>query len=212
LTIPRKQEKCHHKLPWYATPPPVPQSHWFLYRFKVIGLQKLTQLELFFLSHNELESLPEDLKDLASLRGFDVRNNPRLLEHAKFYEGQELEELNGWLEEFKSGSEKQDIIKVMLVGEGTLSHTPAYTHTNNKFSPRSLSLLSLSLSLSLLSLSLSSLSLSLSLSLLSLSFIASRVSLSFLSLLFPLSLSISSPALKLTFSNRLQGKQEKPPL
>ena len=84
----------------------------------MVGLSRLTQLELFYLSHNELESLPEDLKDIQSLKVFDVRHNPHLGEHAGFYEGKQLEELKGWLEEFQSGSERQNVIKVMLVGEG----------------------------------------------------------------------------------------------
>lgn len=81
-------------------------------------MSRIPQLEFFYLSHNELESLPADLKDILSLKALDVRHNPQLREYAGFYEGKQLDELKGWLEEFQSGSERQNVIKVMLVGEG----------------------------------------------------------------------------------------------
>ena len=69
---------------------------------------------------NQLAFLPEDLEKLSSLTELDVSNNPKLEQRmARKLEGKDLKNLVQLVKEFKSGTKYQDLIKVMLVGEGT---------------------------------------------------------------------------------------------
>jgi len=82
-------------------------------------LERLKKLELLVLENNRLESLPSNLFLMkASLQFFNVQGNPLLGESASCYEGEKLIELYVWLREFESGSTRQNILKVLLLGEG----------------------------------------------------------------------------------------------
>jgi len=78
----------------------------------------MKKLKELWMHNNRLTQLPWDIKELR-LQELDVRGNDGLGVAARLFVGKELRELEGWLSEFESGSDKQDSIKVMLVGEGT---------------------------------------------------------------------------------------------
>lgn len=79
----------------------------------------MKKLKELWLHKNRLTQLPWQIKEL-KLQELDVRGNEGLGVAARLFVGKELRELEGWLSEFEFGSNKQDSIKVMLVGEGTL--------------------------------------------------------------------------------------------
>ena len=70
--------------------------------------------------NNQLASLPHNLNRLQNLKELDVRMNTPLAYGAKFYREKELQDLSGFLAEFESGSAIQDMVRVVLVGEGIL--------------------------------------------------------------------------------------------
>jgi len=78
----------------------------------------MKKLKELWMHNNRLTQLPWDIKEL-KLHELDVRGNDGLGVAARLFVGKELRELEGWLSEFEFGSDKQDSIKVMLVGEGT---------------------------------------------------------------------------------------------
>ena len=83
------------------------------------GLEQCKMLEKLWLMKNQLVFLPEDLEKLSSLTELDVTNNPKLeIAMARKFQGKELESLFVELKEFRSGTAFQDLVKVMIVGEG----------------------------------------------------------------------------------------------
>ena len=67
---------------------------------------------------NQLTSLPFNLARLRGLKELDVVGNKVLEGAARLYEGRELHALQDWLAEFAAGSDIQDTVRVVLVGEG----------------------------------------------------------------------------------------------
>jgi hypothetical protein len=91
--------------------------------FKIVSnkLERLERLEILVLVDNQLDALPPNLHLMKkSLQLFDVSRNTLLGNIADRYEGEKLTELYPWLKEFESGSKKQNILKVLLLGEGNL--------------------------------------------------------------------------------------------
>ena len=89
----------------------------------------MKKLGIFGLAENVLENLPEDIRLLSSLRVLDVRKNPPLGEAARLYHKDSLQQLFGWLAEFVSGTDRQDLVKIMIVAEGTNPPFPPPPHT-----------------------------------------------------------------------------------
>ena len=92
---------------------------------------KLGRLQNLWMVNNQLSSLPHDLKQLRSLKELDVRMNTPLQSGAKFYKGKELQDLSAFLAEFESGSAIQDMVRVVLVGEGTLACCSSFCDMTN---------------------------------------------------------------------------------
>ena len=92
----------------------------FSSRFEVDnGLAQLNKLQYLWVHCNQLTSLPFNLDRLEGLKELDVVGNRLLEGAARLYEGKELHALQGWLAEFAAGSEIQNTVRIVLVGEGT---------------------------------------------------------------------------------------------